>query len=100
MCLQITRLARALKLASLCILVVLPAEAAYCTVRGSALAQTARIGIDKINHVIWIIQHPKYVPARMLHLSAPQCPRIRSSSAPDNTAENLRPAAAASPGYR
>src|SRR6516162_1923690 len=56
MCRQTKPLARPLTLASLCSLVVLLAEATYCSAQGSRVAQATPIGIDKINHVIWIIQ--------------------------------------------
>jgi len=45
-----------LTLGSLCSLVVLLAEAAYCATPGSTPDQARPSGIDKINHVIWIIQ--------------------------------------------
>ena len=56
MCRETVRLARPLMLASLCSLVVLLAQAAYGTVQGAARAQASPTGIEKINHVIWIIQ--------------------------------------------
>src|SRR5215470_11925644 len=56
MCRQTRRLARLLSLVSLGSLVVLFAEAAYCATPGSTPDQARPPGIDKINHVIWIIQ--------------------------------------------
>jgi len=56
MCRQTRGLARPLMLASLCSLVVVLVATSYCTTQSSAQAQGTPSGIDKINHVIWIIQ--------------------------------------------